>query len=737
MSALSDAILALHGATGANGETLSVIRVFVDSGTDLSASATNGTLVGSPSTTTGPIMNVSGGGSGLTLNGTSQYIDGGSAADLVSAINGNGLTLMVWAKNTGTAGKDILVGFRRSAEEGLYWGVNLYGNGNYAAGYCSALLANAGFSPYLGRSWGGPIGTTHSTGVWQFYGVNAKIAVGSGATSATLKAWLNGVPLTAHDQLSGAGNWAAMSATGTKFAVGGNFDSSSFSADSYFAGSISHFAAIVGEPTQAQWTTIYKAASYVVEGIPVRHAYYNMASSCFQDAVDGTRCTDGDDIAALKDLSGNANHLAPAGSDIPVYLDTSNWGYPCANFDNLYQAETPSTRQAFVKTDATNMLPHHCCIIVVGRFPATTKYQRAFQPLAGIYNNATPGVAQAVLALQSQDTGNNGDDKIVALTGSTGRYVSSHSTMPVCRTMPTLVVAAINVGGDGTIGSLPTPTIFMNRWTGTANGAIGSSTTSTGIRIGGHGADATDLLAQCRIEEVIITTPLPASTAAATMLALAQARVSAARQTLYPTKHVCCVWDSIGCGFGAIYNRNIFAYFPASSHRTTTYTNASLQNASIDGSVVTDMSERGLNTAGKWGDTAAAQNIMLFATGINDTVGGDTGAAMKAEYDAIHDACVSAGTFGSFVVVGMPSQATQPAGADYNTLQAADVGGKVTRFITLRSLTGKLYDSLHPNDAGHYQMYQDVWGQWGAAALGGNRGGGALGGGGLVGIGGI
>jgi hypothetical protein len=706
-SAYQTAVLALHGATGAAGETLQILQHLALDETstagaadDASSANRDGAYVNAPTANaSGPLMPETSGGRSITLNGTTQIVNGGVADDLFTAMTNEGLTFMAWMKNSDTAAARHFFGFRIGGDKGFIVGFNLNALGNYAAGgrTIGCIVASSGYARYHGTQWNAPTGDTRfNDDQWHLVEIFVKV---TGTGNPTFRCFLDTVQQSnSNDQNVGTILVSDLIGNGTsRFGIGGTYSNTTPFA--YGAGSVAQSTVIRGSLTQAQRRAAYAAASYQVRGLPVRIAHFD-AADAFSDLIGATPSVDEGIAQSLVDSSGNANNLAaPTLANSPGFLDNSHYPRAELAFDNLYQAHGVTPRRHLLKNSATTPVhPWHCGVIIVCRPQITSIFGRTQQELGGICTAA--GVGVAMLALQC--SGANAD----TVTLQQGAVVRAAAAgMPRCFTMPGTVVVGFNVSGD-VAGSIR---LFMNRWAANASAAHTASTTVTGIHMGSVAA-GTDGMFAGLISEMVVTTPFTD----AEFTAFCQSVMAEVGETLTPENHVTAMGDSIGAGEGTTHCRNFLYYLPAGARRSTSWRNASVATSHLGGSGV-NVIDRDFTDADWWLSTAR-ENYAILQAGVNDANAGDTGANMITEAGLIRAAAVTGG-MSKWVVMGLGVNASATPRNAYNSGQQALEGSTVYRFVPAADMTGHLPDALHPDDDWAEQMGADLWRLWGVGSL--------------------
>jgi hypothetical protein len=722
-SAYQTAVLELDGALGAADETLQILQHLAldeasTAGTAEDASNANrdGTYINSPTANaSGPLMPETETGRSITVNGTTQLVNGGLAADLFTAMTNEGLTFMAWMKNTDTANAQHFFGFRIGGDKGFVVGYNLNSLGNYASDPDGAgpfgdgntigcIVAAAGYTRYHGTQWQAPAEDTRfSDGLWHLVEVFVKV---TGTGNPTFRCFVDSVQQTnTNDQNVGTILTSDLIGNGTsRFGIGGSYSNTTPFA--YGRCSIAQSTIIRGSLTTAQRRAIYKAASYQVRGLPVRTAHYH-ANYSWAGAVGGSQAGVGDTVQELEDLTGNDNHLvAPLLENQPAFIAYEDFSVAELAFDNLYQAHLVTPRQHILLNSATTPIqPRHVGVIFVCRPQVSSVFGRSMLHAAGICTAA--GASVGMLAIQCSGTYS---DTLTLMDGATARGAASG--MPRCRTMPGRVVLGFTCSGDAT-GAIR---LFMNRWAANASAGLSASAAATGIHIGGTAA-GTDGMWPGLFLEMIVTTPFTDDE----FLAFASSAMAEVGETLYPPNHTVLQGDSIGAGEGTTNCRNFLYYLPIAARQRSSWCNSSVQNAHLDGGGE-NIKDRSFDDADWW--DPLAMNYALQQGGVNDANSADTGANMAADADSIWSDSQNGGAERQ-VIMGLGINASATPRNAYNALQAAKVPSPVYRYVAPADLTGTLPDGLHPDDEGAERMGDALWDDWGMGSLplAGGRGG--------------
>ncbi len=637
--AITDDILALNGAVGANGETLALRHYFkFDEASSTFADSVGGrtgTKVGAGTLTyrvAGPDENNSPTYAIDLADNTG--IDAGAISTLKDDIIGNGLCISVVIQHSSSANRDPVV-YSYNAAFNIGFMVQFNGLANGFAGTAGSLGIRfddgSGNNCQFVVSRSDILNDGHNH-VWTFF-LKAP---------GTIKAWCDGMPVAGTVTQTGTVTGASFLGTdklciacvsnGSSAPTGGTTDS--------FTGRMSHMFFMHGEPTQVQLRTLCRSLFYTVKGIPGVIQYIKPSDiNCYTNPSGSIRCNEGEMVRRVRDLSPFNNHLIDQTNRGPTLEKSLNDDRWCLCFDNFtsryYEWGAQVKQQILACTGLSHGLSHfHMGVLASVRSQGTSIRFKSDQRIVGFYDSSSGTYNHLIILASGHQP---------ALLRSSVECLTSN--MPKARCLPGLGILGFSAALNGNTASSGNWFMVNNRFIASGSVAANGGSSNTLIRLDIAGPSNVTLVdSESRswssgdnmwagyFEESIVTrcgfTPIEASSYVAQTF-------TEANEMAVPTYHVCVVGDSIAAGnLTSKCQTMLGGALPSAARRRTSWCNPSIGSMRID-----DTNPAGVPSYDKsvswiqgglesplWTDPAAI-NIVAGECVVNDASDGASGFA--------------------------------------------------------------------------------------------------------------
>ena len=741
--AIADDILALDGATGANGETLVLRHYFKFD----EASSTFADSVGGRTGTKVGAGTLTYRAAGADENNTPTYaidlndntgIDCGAISTLKNDIIGNGLCVSVVINHSAAVDRDPIV-YSYNAAFNIGFMIQFNGLSSFPATVGSiGIRFNDGSSNHCqfqaARSDIMNDGKNH---IWTFF-LKAP---------GTIKVWCDGMPVAGTVTQTGTVTGAGFLGTDLLCVgcVSNGSSAPSTGTNDSFSGRMSHMFFMHGEPTQVQMRTLCRSLFYTVKGIPgvIQHIKPSDIT-CYTDPTGTIRCDEGEMVRRVRDLSPFNNHLIDQTNRGPTLEKTINADRWCLCFDNFtskyYEWGERAKQQILACTGLSHSLAHHHMgTIAVVRTQGSNVRFKDDQRIIGFYDSSSGTYNHLIIYASGHQP---------ALLRSSVQRLPAN--LPKTRCLPGLGILGFSTALNGITSSSGNWFMINNRFVASGSESADNGSTNALIRLdiggpsrvtlvdgNGKSWSSGDGMWAGYFEESIVTrcgfTPVEASSFVAQTF-------TEAGEMIVPTYHVCVVGDSIAAGNDTSKCLSMLgAALPAAARRNTSWCNPSIGSMRIDdvnpgGSPAYDVSvswlQGGLGSS-LWTDPAAI-NIVAGECVVNDCSDGASGFAnllfssgnnvlnpltSPAKLGLI-DQMTAAG-FTKFYWNLPTDNAGEPGKSRATSGILSLYPSKIQKVITLTPLgtsaTGNAVsgyiDGLHPNQRGMKIWANDWWGQ--------------------------
>lgn len=727
---VATAILALHGATGANAETLAQ-RVYFKNNetsgtviTDYAAnSPVNGTLIGSPTlAVTGPAETESP-NRAITF-ATGSGISRATADTILADLSGLGVCVMAFLRHSSTASGDLLAVLTDNATglKGFKLGLNLDNSGAANTPYAGAVFTD---DFYATKTFGGHVNKTSiiyddEWHLWCFY-------IKQHATTPIVRIYCDGILQAVVTATGIGGKPGTFTSAASRLGIscfpylGTDYTDAAYA----FAGDIAHVTVLAGEPTVVQQRNILLAAWDSFQGIPGA-ILRTSALAAYADAARTTPSSVAGVIRSLADLSGHAAHLSEEASNsvhVPTYETTINAGVPAICLDNFYSnydtwnpLGVTVVQQALSRgTMPVKLFRRHSGMLWSGRMGPTTVGGKTNQSPVSLRladNTLTGSLAIA-------------NDEPVILQGGSAKAATA---IPKWRTAPGFSVAGWSSGGAGNPFNTSAKStrydpadnagadafIAMNRWRSSlASNAFTGGTPETDVitkvDLGGvvnFGAGGGAGMCGCMTEDLVIfRCPFTEEEYDAAVAAMFTAK----GELLIPTHHVVQGGTSVPSGTHSSKLRTMFNDYPAHARRETSYTNG------CRGSYRLDYSDHDYSAVYqgfddlKWWEPSSnipfSSQVFQAEWMVNDCTDGDSQGTFDTDISSFLSALPTTGgdipvvvwnLLPALVGTGQTVLNPGPNNAVYARTIPGGGSGDIADFVTLTSLGASGYvDGVH------------------------------------------